>query len=216
MLEEIKKGRQIYVISPLIDESEEDNNLETVVSLKEKMDTAFNNKVNVSILHGKMSKEEKEDVMTNFQEGKINILISTTVIEVGVDVKNATMMVVFNAERFGLSTLHQLRGRIGRNNYDSTCILIGSKSNKRLKVLEESTDGFYITEKDYEMRKEGDLFGIKQSGDMSFKLADIVKDMKILLQAKEDSEKLLNSLIKNDFKNNEKYYKIIEEIKYIS
>lgn len=216
MLDEIKKGRQIYVISPLIEDEEGESGLETVTELKEKLDTAFNNKVPMEILHGKMTKEEKEATMNNFKEGKTSVLISTTVIEVGVDVKNATMMVVFNAERFGLSTLHQLRGRIGRNEYDSTCILIGSKSNKRLQVLEESTDGFYITEKDYEMRKEGDLFGIKQSGDMSFKLADIGRDMKVVLQAKEDSEEFLSQMIKNDFKNEEKYYKIIEEIKNLS
>ena len=123
------------------------------------------------------------------------------------------MMVIFNAERFGLATLHQLRGRIGRNSFESTCILIGSKNNKRLKVLSESSDGFYITEKDFEMRKEGDLFGQRQSGEQSFKLADIKNDFNILLQAKVDSEEFLIKNIQNNFKNNEKYYKIINEIK---
>ena len=213
MLEEIKKGHQVYVVSPLIEESEEENTLTTVNELKEKLDIAFNKKVKVEILHGKLSKEEKEKVMNDFKEGKAKGLVSTTVIEVGGDVKNATMMVIFNAERFGLATLHQLRGRIGRNSLDSTCILVGKNDNARLKVLEESNDGFYITEKDFEMRREGDLFGTRQSGDMSFKIADIKRDFKVLLKTKEDSEEFLLKNIKNGFKNEEKYYKIIDEMK---
>lgn len=212
MLEEIKKSHQIYVVTPLIEETE-NSELTTVTELKEKLDIAFNNKVKISLLHGKLDKEEKENIMLDFKEGESKILVSTTVIEVGVDVPNATMMVIFNAERFGLATLHQLRGRIGRNSLESTCILVGSKNNKRLKVLSESTDGFYITEKDFEMRKEGDLFGQRQSGEQSFKLADIKNDFKILLQAKEDSEEFLIKNVRNNFKNNEKYYKIINEIK---
>ena len=153
MLDEIKKGRQIFVVSPLIEESENINDVKTVIELKEKFDIAFNQKIKTEILHGKLDKEDKEKIMDNFLKGETKILISTTVIEVGVDVKNATMMVIFNAERFGLATLHQLRGRIGRNEYECTCILIGSSNNKRLKVLRESNDGFYITEKDFEMRK---------------------------------------------------------------
>ena len=213
MLEEIKKGHQVYVVSPLIEESEEESSLTTVNELKEKLDIAFNKKVKVEVLHGKLSKEEKEKVMDDFKEGKAKVLVSTTVIEVGVDVKNATMMVIFNAERFGLATLHQLRGRIGRNSLDSTCILVGKNDNARLKVLEESNDGFYITEKDFEMRREGDLFGTRQSGDMSFKIADIKRDFKVLLKTKEDSEEFLLKNIKNGFKNEEKYYKIIDEMK---
>ncbi len=213
MLEEIKKGHQVYVVSPLIEESEEENTLTTVNELKEKLDIAFNKKVKVEILHGKLSKEDKEKVMDDFKEGKTKVLVSTTVIEVGVDVKNATMMVIFNAERFGLATLHQLRGRIGRNSLESTCILVGKNDNERLKVLEESNDGFYITEKDFEMRREGDLFGTRQSGDMSFKIADIKRDFKVLLKTKEDSEEFLLKNIKNGFKNEEKYYKIIDEMK---
>lgn len=214
MLEEIKKGHQIYAVTPLIEEGEETANLMNVNMLKEKLDEAFNNKVKVEILHGKLTKEEKNKVMENFKSGKTKVLVSTTVIEVGVDVPNATMMVIFNAERFGLATLHQLRGRIGRNSLDSTCILVGPKTdNKRLKVLEESSDGFYITEKDFEMRREGDLFGVKQSGDMSFKIADIKRDFKILLQTKEDSANFIKENIRNNFKNYENYYKIINEIK---
>ena len=212
ILDEIKKGHQIYVVTPLIEESEK-TEATTTKELKDKLDIAFNKKIKIEMLHGKLEKEEKEKIMKDFKEGNTKILVSTTVIEVGVDVQNATMMVIFNAERFGLATLHQLRGRIGRNSLESTCILMGSNKNKRLKVLEESSDGFYITEKDFEMRKEGDLFGVKQSGDMAFKLADIKRDFKILMQAKVDSEEFLKENIRNNFKNHEIYYKIINEIK---
>lgn len=212
MLDEIKKGHQIYVVTPLIEESE-NSEVNAVTEIKNKLEVAFNNKVNIGLMHGKLDKKEKDKVMEDFKNGVSKILVSTTVIEVGVDVKNATMMVIFNAERFGLATLHQLRGRIGRNSFDSTCVLVGSKNNKRLKVMEESSDGFYITEKDFEMRKEGDLFGVKQSGDMAFKLADIKRDFNILLQAKSDSEQFLKENVINNFKNYKNYYKIVNEIK---
>ncbi len=210
MLEELKKNHQIYVVSPLIEENET-LDLTPVTELKTKMELAFNNKVKIGLLHGKLTKEEKETVMNDFISGKIKVLVSTTVIEVGVDNPNATMMVIFNAERFGLATLHQLRGRIGRNTLESTCILIGSEKNERLSVLASSSDGFYITEKDYEMRKEGDIFGVRQSGDMSFKIADIKRDFKVLMRAKEDSLEFLEKNDKNIFKNNEKYIKIVKE-----
>ena len=150
--------------------------------------------------------------MNEFKEGKTNVLISTTVIEVGIDVKNATMIVIYDAERFGLATLHQLRGRVGRNEFESTCVLIGNEDCERLRVLQESNDGFYITEKDYEMRGEGDLFGVKQSGDMEFKIANLHQDMKILLQAKADSKDFLDENIKNNFENYIEYAKIINEL----
>ena len=211
MLEELKKNHQIYVVSPLIEENET-LDLTPVTELKTKMELAFNNKVKIGLLHGKLTKEEKETVMNDFISGKTKVLVSTTVIEVGVDNPNATMMVIFNAESFGLATLHQLRGRIGRNSLESTCILIGSEKNERLSVLASSSDGFYITEKDYEMRKEGDIFGVRQSGDMSFKIADIKRDFKVLMKAKEDSLEFLEKNDKNIFKNDEKYIKIIKEI----
>lgn len=210
MLEELKKNHQIYVVSPLIEENET-LDLTPVTELKTKMELAFNNKVKIGLLHGKLTKEEKETVMNDFISGKTKVLVSTTVIEVGVDNPNATMMVIFNADRFGLATLHQLRGRIGRNTLESTCILIGSEKNERLSVLASSSDGFYITEKDYEMRKEGDIFGVRQSGDMSFKIADIKRDFKVLLKVKEDSLEFLEKNDKNIFKNNEKYIKIVKE-----
>lgn len=210
MLEELKKNHQIYVVSPLIEENET-LDLTPVTELKTKMELAFNNKVKIGLLHGKLTKEEKETVMNDFISGKTKVLVSTTVIEVGVDNPNATMMVIFNAERFGLATLHQLRGRIGRNTLESTCILIGSEKNERLSVLASSSDGFYITEKDYQMRKEGDIFGVRQSGDMSFKIADIKRDFKVLLKVKEDSLEFLEKNDKNIFKNDEKYIKIVKE-----
>ena len=212
MKKEIDNNHQVYVVSPLIEESEAMIDLTTVNEIKRNIDLYFGLKVRSSIMHGKLAKQDKEKIMNDFKEGKIDILISTTVIEVGVDVKNATMMVIFDAERFGLATLHQLRGRVGRNDYDSTCILIGSKSCKRLKVLVESNDGFYITEKDYEMRGEGDLFGVKQSGDMIFKVANIRDDMKILLQARDDSYEFLKENSKNNFENYIEYAKIVEEL----
>ena len=210
MLEEIKKGHQVYVVSPLIEDNA--SALSSALELEKKIKMAFSNKIKVGLLHGKLSNDEKENIMNDFKNGDIKVLVSTTVIEVGVDVENATMMVIFNADRFGLATLHQLRGRIGRNDLDCSCILIGNL-NQRLKVLEESNDGFYITEMDYEMRKEGDLFGVKQSGDMTFKIADIKRDFKILLKAKEDSNEFIEKNKENYFKNDEKYYKIINEIK---
>ncbi len=211
MKEEIDKGHQVYIVSPIIEESEVVD-LTTVNEIKRNIELYFKGKVKSAIMHGKLSKSDKDKIMEDFKNNKTNILISTTVIEVGIDVKNATLMVIYDAEMFGLATLHQLRGRVGRNEFDSTCVLIGSEENERLKVLTESNDGFYITEKDYEMRGEGDLFGVKQSGDMEFKVADLHKDMKILLQAKVDSKEFLDNNIKNHFENYKEYAKIIEEI----
>lgn len=211
MKQEVEKKHQVFIVSPLIEESET-LDLTTVNTIKRNIDLYFNKKIKSSILHGKLSKQDKDKIMKEFKDGKTDILISTTVIEVGIDIKNATMMVIFDAERFGLATLHQLRGRVGRNEYDSTCILIGSKSCKRLKVLEESNDGFYITEKDYEMRGEGDLFGVKQSGDMVFKVADLHNDIKILVQARDDSKEFFEENKDNNFKNYPMYAKIIKEL----
>ncbi len=209
ILEEIKKGHQVYVVAPSIEESEE-RNLHDVNSLKESFDKAFQNKVPIEVLHGKIKAQEKEEIMKRFQEGKTKILIATTVIEVGVDVKNATTIVIFNAEMYGLATLHQLRGRVGRNDLDSFCYLISDYDKERLKVLEESNDGFYISEQDFLMRREGDLFGTKQSGDMVFKIADLKRDFKILLQAKEDSSAFLE---KKDLE--EKYQNILKSVSNI-
>ncbi len=211
MKEEIDKHHQVYVVSPLIEESDVID-LTTVNEIKRNIDLYFKKEVKSAILHGKLSKADKDKIMEEFKSGKVDVLISTTVIEVGIDVKNATMMVIYDAERFGLATLHQLRGRVGRNEFESTCVLIGDESCKRLQVLCESNDGFYITEKDYEMRGEGDLFGVKQSGDMSFKVANLRTDMKILLQARDDSKEFLLENKDNGFENYKEYAKIINEM----
>ena len=195
MLDEIKKGHQIYVVSPLIENEEENTKLASVIYLYEKINVALNGKVPIGVLHGKLKNEEKENIMNDFKSNKTKILISTTIIEIGVDVSNATMIVIFNAERFGLATLHQLRGRIGRNDIESKCILISDYDTPRLKILEESEDGFYISEKDFELRGAGDLFGVKQSGDMVFKIANLNKDFKILKKCSEDSLNFLNKHI---------------------
>ena len=186
MYEELKEGHQIYVIAPLIEESE-NSDLTNVNDLKEKMTLAFGSKYKIDLVHGKMASAAKELIMNEFLQNKVQILISTTVIEVGVDVPNATMMVIFNAERFGLSTLHQLRGRVGRSELQSSCILISDNDTKRLEIMENTNDGFEISEEDFKLRGHGDLFGTKQSGDMTFKIADLKADYKILLQAREDS-----------------------------
>lgn len=208
ILEEIKQGHQVYVVASLIDDNEE-LDLKSVETLKEKFNLAFQNKIPIEILHGKLKQKEKDEIMARFKNNETKILISTTVIEVGVDVKNATIMVIFDADRFGLATLHQLRGRVGRNSLESYCYLISDKEIERLKVLEESNDGFYISEKDLELRGEGDLFGIRQSGVKTFKIANLKKDLKIMLQAKSDSEEYINS---EAYKNNMSYYKIIKDL----
>lgn len=208
ILEEIKNGHQVYVVASLIDDNEE-LDLKSVETLKEKFNLAFNNKIPIEILHGKLKQKEKDEIMMRFKNNETKILISTTVIEVGVDVKNATIMVIFDADRFGLATLHQLRGRVGRNSLNSYCYLICDKEKDRLKVLEESNDGFYISEKDLELRGEGDLFGIRQSGVKTFKIANLKTDLKIMMQAKKDSEEYIESGI---YKNNYSYYKILKDL----
>ncbi len=210
VLDEVKQNHQIYVVAPSISEDEE-NNLNDVYLLKEKFDLAFHHKIPIGILHGKLKKSEKESVMNNFKNGISKILISTTVIEVGVDVYKATTMIIFNAERFGLATLHQLRGRVGRNDFQSYCYLICNKDLERLKVLEESNDGFYISKKDFEFRGEGDLFGSRQSGDMNFKIGNLKRDYNILLAAKKDSAEFISN---QNYLKHQEYCKIIKEIDF--
>lgn len=212
MYEELKLNHQIFVVSPLIEQNDE-LNINSVIELKEKLNKAFSNKVRIEILHGKLKQKEKDELMKEFQENKINILISTTVIEVGIDIPNASMMVIYNAERFGLATLHQLRGRVGRSDIQSYCYLITNNSNnERLKVMEKSSDGFYIAEQDFKQRGQGDLFGVKQSGDMSFKIADLKRDFSILSQANIDAENFLES---KKYQEYEYYNNIIKEIDFL-
>lgn len=212
VLEEIKKGHQVYVVASIIDDNEE-LDLKSVETLKEKFNLAYQGKIPIEILHGKLKQKEKDAIMERFKNNETKILISTTVIEVGVDVKNATVMVIFDADRFGLATIHQLRGRVGRNNLDSYCYLISDKEIERLKVLEESNDGFYIAEKDLELRGEGDLFGTMQSGVRMFKIADLKTDLKIMMQAKQDSEEYLKS---GQYKNNMNYYKTVRDLERLN
>lgn len=206
MYEELKQKHQIYVIAPLIEESE-NSDLTNVLELRDKMNLAFGSKFKIDIVHGKMATAAKDLIMTEFKQNKINILISTTVIEVGVDVPNASMMVIFDANRFGLSTLHQLRGRVGRGSIESKCILISKEDTKRLEIMEKTNDGFEISEEDFKLRGHGDLFGTKQSGDMNFKIASIKGDYKILLQTKKDSLEYLQ----NPDTNNEPLKKMLIE-----
>ena len=193
---ELKKGHQIYIVSPLI-ESEEDDVLDAK-NLQKKFSLAFKN-YNVGLLHGKMKNKEKEEIMDKFIKNEVNILVSTTVIEVGVDVKNATMIVIFDAFKFGLATLHQLRGRVGRNSFDSYCILVTDRETERLEIMEKTSDGFVLAEEDFKLRGSGDLFGTRQSGDMNFKIANITKDYNILLKAKDDSNEILKEI--DNYKN---------------
>ena len=190
MYEELKNKHQVYVIAPLIEESE-NSDLNTVNELRDQMKLAFGEKYKIDIVHGKMASGAKDLIMEQFKKNEVQILISTTVVEVGVDVPNATTMVIFDADRFGLSTLHQLRGRVGRGTSKSQCILISDSDAERLKIMEREDDGFVISEEDFKLRGHGDLFGTKQSGDMSFKIASIKSDYKILLQAKKDSKEYL-------------------------
>ena len=154
----------------------------------------------IGILHGKMKPSEKYDIMKKFKDGEIDILVSTTVVEVGVDVANATFMMVEDASAFGLAQLHQLRGRVGRSDYQSYALFVDTnpseKSEKRLKVLANSNDGFYIAEEDLKLRGPGDIFGVKQSGEMDFKLADMYTDIQLFRFASVDAKEFLDKKIK--------------------
>ena len=208
MLDEIKKGHQVYVVAPLIEESD-NSDLTNVEKLYENLEKALGKVCNIGLLHGKMSSKDKDEVMDKFKNNEIQILVSTTVIEVGVDVKNATMMVIFDAFKFGLSALHQLRGRVGRNDLDSYCILVSSRETERLKILEQTNDGFKVSEEDFKLRGSGDIFGIRQSGDMAFKILNIKNDFDILKAAKEDS---LEFLTNKNITNFEVLIKEMEEV----
>ncbi len=201
---QLKMGHQGYVICPMIDESEEDDfNLKSVYDAKEELVGRFGDGINVGVLHGRMKGDEKTKIMDSFKRGDIHILVSTTVIEVGVDVPNATVMVIENAERFGLSQLHQLRGRVGRGDAQSYCILKSNtkseNSIKRLKVLNETNDGFEIAKRDMKQRGPGDLSGVRQSGELDFGLGDIVEDSDICMIVTEIYEKLEKRIPKNRY-----------------
>lgn len=194
MYEQIKKGRQVYIVYPLVEESEKIE-LKDAVSEYEKLCQLYPD-LKIGLLHGKMKSDEKEKVMDSFRRNEIQILVSTTVIEVGVDVPNANMIIIEHAERFGLSQLHQLRGRVGRGEHKSFCILImgyavSEEGRQRTEMMEKTTDGFKIAEFDLELRGPGEFMGTKQSGLSGFKLANLVRDMKILQEAREAAFEVL-------------------------
>lgn len=191
---QIYEGRQAYIVCPLVEESEEIE-AKSVDELTEKYKNEVFKEYKVECLHGKMKPKEKEEIMQRFKEGKIDILISTTVIEVGVDVPNSNIMVIENAERFGLAQLHQLRGRVGRGEYQSYCILKYQGNSelirKRMQVMQETNDGFIISEKDLELRGSGEFFGTKQHGIPEFKVANLFEDIKLLKLVQSAAIKIL-------------------------
>ena len=195
MEKQIRQGRQVYVICPMVEESEGMDG-ENVLDYTLKLRNVFSPDIKIASLHGKMKAKEKNVIMEAFAAGEIQILVSTTVVEVGVNVPNATVMMVENAERFGLAQLHQLRGRVGRGEYQSYCIFMqgnGAKEiSKRLQILNKSNDGFYIAGEDLKLRGPGDLFGIRQSGLLEFKLGDIYQDADILKAASETAAEILS------------------------
>lgn len=207
-LEEVKKGRQFYIVSPLIEENEK-LKLNSVEKIYEELKKGIFKDIRIEILHGKMSSKEKEEIINSFKNGEIKGIISTTVIEVGVNVQNSTMMIIENAERFGLAQLHQLRGRVGRGEHKSYCILIANTKSeatkRRMEIMTESSDGFYIAEEDLKLRGSGEVFGMRQHGDEGFILADVVSDINILKCANYEAKTIVNNI-------NEDNKKLCDEI----
>lgn len=193
---ELQRGAQVYVISPLIEESEA-LDLKNVIALEEELKAYFGDKTHVALLHGKMKSDEKDAIMQDFKEGKTDILVSTTVIEVGVNVPNATVMLIMDADRFGLSQLHQLRGRVGRGDKQSYAVLVANpkteSGKKRMKIMTETTDGFVLAEEDLKMRGSGEIFGTRQSGLPEFQVADIVEDYPILEEARKVASQIVST-----------------------
>lgn len=202
-LKEINKGRQVYIVCPLIEDNEK-LDLISVETLYEELKEKYFKEWNIEILHGKMHSKEKESIMGRFKENITKVLISTTVIEVGVNVPNASVMIIENAERFGLSQLHQLRGRVGRGEYKSYCILLANAKNnitkKRMEILTQSNDGFFISEQDMKIRGTGVIFGTRQHGDSGFMIADILNDSSILKAANIEAQEIYNSTALEDIK----------------
>ena len=206
LLKELQRGAQIYVISPLIEESEA-LDLKNAIALEEELKAYFGDKAHVALLHGKMKSDEKDAIMQDFKEGKTDILVSTTVIEVGVNVPNATVMLIMDADRFGLSQLHQLRGRVGRGNKQSYAVLVANpkteSGKKRMKIMTETTDGFVLAEEDLKMRGSGEIFGTRQSGLPEFQVADILEDYPILEEARKVASQIVST---PDWRTNADWY----------
>ena len=211
---QIEEGRQCYIVCPLVEENEEIN-AKAVLELVEKYKNETFKEYKVECIYGKMKSKEKDEIMLNFKEGKIDILISTTVIEVGVNVPNSSIMIIENAERFGLAQLHQLRGRVGRGQYQSYCILkYNSNSDvvrQRMKIMQETNDGFIIAQKDLELRGSGEFFGTKQHGLPEFKIANLFEDMNILKQVQSVALKIEAEDPELNEEKNAKLKKIVQE-----
>ncbi|HWK22226.1 MAG TPA: ATP-dependent DNA helicase RecG [Ureibacillus sp.] len=214
MESELRQGRQAYVICPLIEESDK-LDVQNAVEVYEQLATIFNGRFKVGLMHGRLHPDEKDAVMRDFSEGKIHVLVSTTVVEVGVNVPNATFMMIYDADRFGLAQLHQLRGRVGRGQHQSYCVLLADpkseEGKERMMSMTQTNDGFKLAEKDLELRGPGDFFGKKQSGLPDFKMADLVHDYRTLEVARQDAAKLIYD---EQFWQAEEYYylrKSIEE-----
>lgn len=190
----ISEGRQAYIVCPLVDESDT-LELQSVINLYERLKERYFQDVEIEFIHGKLKPVDKDRIMKNFENGKIKVLVATTVIEVGINVPNSNIMVIYNAERFGLSQLHQLRGRIGRGNYESFCILVSNNKStnvkKRMDIMCYSNDGFYISEQDFLLRGYGDILGYRQSGEARFKILNIQKDYELLKSAIKYVDKIL-------------------------
>ncbi len=195
-VQQLKEGRQIYIVCPLVEENE-DLKLNSVKKLYEQLKEKYFKNFNIKILHGRMTSKEKDLIMEEFKKGEISAIISTTVIEVGINVPNATVMIIENAERFGLAQLHQLRGRVGRGNHKSYCILIADIKNdiirKRMEIMKSSNDGFYISEQDFKIRGSGEIFGLRQHGDNGLILCSLPDDINILKAANEEAKKVINT-----------------------
>ncbi|MED4987207.1 ATP-dependent DNA helicase RecG, partial [Geobacillus stearothermophilus] len=193
---ELRRGHQAYVICPLIEESEK-LDVQNAIDVHSQLVHYYRGKYEIGLMHGRLSADEKEAVMRAFSENRIHVLVSTTVVEVGVNVPNATVMVIYDAERFGLAQLHQLRGRVGRGDAQSYCILIADPKSEvgkeRMRIMTETTDGFVLAEKDLELRGPGDFFGTKQSGLPEFQFGDPVHDYRILEVARRDAAKLVST-----------------------
>lgn len=194
----ISEGRQAYIVCPLVDESDT-LELQSVINLYERLKERYFQDVEIEFIHGKIKPVDKDRIMKNFENGKIKVLVATTVIEVGINIPNSNIMVIYNAERFGLSQLHQLRGRIGRGNYESFCILVSNNKStnvkKRMDIMCSSNDGFYISEQDFLLRGYGDILGYRQSGEARFKILNIQKDYELLKSA----IKYVDEILRDDF-----------------
>jgi len=194
--EQVNRGRQVYYICPLVEESDKIE-VQAAVELAETLRTKVFSDLRIGLMHGRLKQDEKDEVMRNFKNGELNILVATTVVEVGVNVLNATVIVIEDADRFGLAQLHQLRGRVGRDSFQSYCILVASPSTEegraRMKIMQSTCDGFVIAEEDLKLRGPGEFFGTRQSGLPDLKIADIIKDVQTLQLARKEALKLLES-----------------------